>query len=101
MRSRILVLLLGGMVVWAQTQPKQPFTTETMLKLSRISEPALSPDGTQVAFTVQTIDVPNNAKPTQIYVVPLAGGTPHQLTREGSTNGRPRWSPDSKTIFFV
>jgi dipeptidyl aminopeptidase/acylaminoacyl peptidase len=72
-----------------------------MLKLSRLSEPVLSPDGTQVAFTVQTIDVPNNTKPTQIYVVPLAGGTPRQLTREGTANGRPRWSPDSKSIFFV
>lgn len=72
-----------------------------MLKLARISEPALSPDGTQVAFTVQTIDVPNNTKPTQIYVVPLAGGTPRQLTREGSSNGRPRWSPDSKSIYFI
>ncbi len=72
-----------------------------MLKLSRISEPALSPDGTQVAFTVQTIDVPNNTKPSQIYVVPLAGGAPKQLTREGTANGRPRWSPDSKRLFFV
>lgn len=80
---------------------KLPFTVDTMLKLVRISEPALSPDGQQVAFTVQTIDLANNTKPTQIYVVPLAGGTPLQLTREGSANGRAKWSPDSKQIYFV
>lgn len=80
---------------------KLPFTVDKMLKLVRISEPALSPDGQQVAFTVQTIDLANNTKPTQIYVVPLAGGTPRQLTREGSANGRAKWSPDSKQIYFV
>jgi dipeptidyl aminopeptidase/acylaminoacyl peptidase len=72
-----------------------------MLKLSRVSEPVLSPDATLVAFTVQTVNVAENTKPTQIYVVPTAGGTPRQLTREGKANGRPRWSPDSKRIYFV
>jgi len=80
---------------------KQPFTVEAMLKLARVSEPVLSPDGLQVAFTVQTVDIVNNTKPTQIYVVPTGGGNPRQLTRDGSANGRPRWSPDSKRIFFV
>jgi dipeptidyl aminopeptidase/acylaminoacyl peptidase len=98
MRRVILVLVLSAAAVSAQ---KQPFTVETMLKLSRISEPALSPNGQQVAFTVQTVDVQSNTKPTQIYVVPVSGGTPSQLTREGSSNGRARWSPDSRQIYFV
>jgi dipeptidyl aminopeptidase/acylaminoacyl peptidase len=100
----LLLLLISAPATWAQAlaaPAKQPFTVETMLKLSRISEPVLSPDGTHVAFTVQTVDVANNTKPTQIYVVPTAGGTPRQLTREGKANGRPRWSPDSKKIYFV
>ncbi len=107
MPSKLLVLVLflaGAPVDWAQALPspaKQPFTVETMLKLSRIGEPVLSPDGLQVAFSVQTVDVVNNTKPTQIFVIPVAGGNPRQLTREGSANGRPRWSPDSKRIFFV
>ena len=72
-----------------------------MLKLARISEPVLSPDGTQVAFTVQKVDLDKNAKPSQIYVVPVLGGAPRQLTTEGRANERPRWSPDSKQIYFV
>ena len=71
MPSKLLVLVLflaGAPVDWAQALPspaKQPFTVETMLKLSRIGEPVLSPDGLQVAFSVQTVDVVNNTKPTQ------------------------------------
>ena len=80
---------------------KQPFTVDTMMKLARISEPVLSPDGTQVAFTVQTVDLDKNAKPSQVYTVPVQGGAPRQLTTEGTTNERPRWSPDSKVIYFV
>ena len=80
---------------------KQPFTVDTMMKLARISEPVLSPDGNQVAFTVQRVDLEKNTKPSQIYAVPVQGGTPRQLTVEGSMNDRPRWSPDSKLIYFV
>ncbi|MEO8098330.1 MAG: S9 family peptidase [Acidobacteriota bacterium] len=72
-----------------------------MMRLARISEPVLSPNGLEVAFTAQTIDLVNNTKPTQIYVVGLNGGTPRQLTRDGTANGRPRWSPDSRRIYFV
>ncbi|MEO5924308.1 MAG: S9 family peptidase [Bryobacteraceae bacterium] len=100
----LLLLLAGTQAAWAQAAAppiKQPFTVEAMLKLARISEPLLSPDGLQVVFAVQTVDLANNTKPTHIFVVPTAGGNSRQLTREGTANGRPRWSPDSKRIFFV
>ena len=71
-----------------------------MLKLARVSEHQLSPDGKAVVFTVQRIDVEANTKPRQIWAVPLAGGAPMQLTTEGN-NSRPRWSPDSKRLAFV
>ncbi len=95
---RSIAFLLWIPVLLAQ---KQPFTVDTMLKLARINEPVLSPDGRQVAFTVQTVDLDKNTKPTQIYVVPVAGGTPKQITQDGTANGRPRWSPDSKQIYYV
>ena len=98
MRRVVLAFLCLGAVGLAQ---KQPFTVDMMLKLARISEPVLSPDSSQVAFTVQRVDLDKNAKPTQIYAVPAQGGAPRQLTSEGSANERPRWSPDSNLIFFV
>src|SRR6516162_11209960 len=73
---------------------KQPFDAAAMWKIARISEPVLSPNGRQVAFTVQTPDLDKNTKPQQIYVVPVDGGTPRQITQDGSQNERPRWSPD-------
>ena len=71
------------------------------MKVARISDPQLSPDGKIIAFTVQRVDLENNLKPVQIYTVPLEGGQPTQITSEGGLNERPRWSPDSKQIAFV
>ena len=86
---------------------KQPFDVETLLKIQRIGEPALSPDGKTIAFTVTTPDLSTNTKPQQIFMVPADGGVAHAITRDGSplnsatSNNRPRFSPDSKNIYFV
>src|ERR1700723_2338265 len=80
---------------------KQPFDVQAMLKIARIEEPQLSPDGKTVAFTVQTVDVAQNTKPKQIFTVSLNGGSPRQITTQGTDNERPEWSPDSKQIAFI
>jgi dipeptidyl aminopeptidase/acylaminoacyl peptidase len=92
------VLLFSAFTLSAQ---KQAFDVRAMLQIARISEPQLSPDGKLVAFTSQTIDIEQNTKPKQIYVIASDGGTPRQITTEGSQNERPRWSPDSKRIVFI
>src|SRR5579885_259262 len=95
---RLLFAFLGAVcAVWGQ----QPFTVATMLRIARINEPALSPDGRTVAFTVQSIDLDKDAKPEQIYTVPVEGGAPRQISRDGTQNERPQWSPDSKQIYFI
>jgi dipeptidyl aminopeptidase/acylaminoacyl peptidase len=95
---RFVLILMASGALFAQ---RQTFDVQMMLGLSRVSEPALSPNGKQVAFTVQTVDLEKNIKPKQIYVVPLTGGSPVQLTRDGNDNERPRWSPDSRQIYFI
>jgi dipeptidyl aminopeptidase/acylaminoacyl peptidase len=92
------VLLLVAASVPAQ---KAPFDVEAMLKIARISEPQLSPDSRTVAFTVQSVDLDQNTKPKQIYIVPTDGGTPHPITSQGTDNERSQWAPDSKTIAYI
>src|ERR1019366_9067863 len=72
-----------------------------MMELKRMSDPQISPDGRWVTFTVQTVDVAANTKPSQIWIAPLAGGTPRQITHEGEANQRARWSPDSKRVAYI
>ncbi|MCL6545043.1 MAG: S9 family peptidase [Bryobacteraceae bacterium] len=80
---------------------QEPFDPQALMQVQRITDPQLSPDGKTVAFVVQRIDLENNRRPTQIYTVPLGLGEPRQITQEGETNERPRWSPDSRQIAFI
>lgn len=98
MLRKLAVLVLCAATLSAA---RLPFTVEAMMQIHRISEPQLSPDGKTVAFTVQDVDLPNNTKPKQIWVVPASGGAPRQITKDGSMNERPRWMPDSKQIVYV
>jgi dipeptidyl aminopeptidase/acylaminoacyl peptidase len=96
---RLILLLASCALAFAQ---RKPFDVNAMLELKRIGDPQLSPDGRLVAFSVTTVDVVANRKPTQIWIVPLEGGSaPRQITHDGENNQRPRWSPDSKRISYI
>ncbi len=98
MPRAILLLFLAAAGLLAQ---KAAFDIDALLKVQRIGEVRLSPDGRTVAFTVQAPDVESNTRPRHIYAMPLAGGEPKRLTSEGSSNSRPQWSSDSSRIAFV
>ena len=102
MRIAAVCALSLAFLVEGSVSAQAPFTFDAMMRLARIDDPQISPDGKTVAFSVQTVDLPNNTKPVQIYVVPLSGGgTPRLITHEGGSNSRPRWTPDSQHIVFV
>lgn len=101
MRKIAFCAALYALSAAAQPAAKAPFSFDAMMRVLRIDDPQLSPDGKLVAFTVQTVDLSNDKKPSQIFVVPMDGGTPLQLTHDGNSNANPRWSPDSKRIFFI
>jgi len=95
---RLFLFLAFTALVFAQ---KRPFDASTMMQFKRLGDPQISPNGQWVAFTVQSVDVAANQKPVQVWVVPLEGGTPRQITHDGDANERPRWSPDSRRIAYV
>lgn len=97
-RLLISVFLLSALPLLAQ---KKMLDAEAIWKLQRVQEPALSPDGKTIAFVVRKFDVDGNTSTRHIYTVPMEGGTPKQITSQGSLNERPKWTPDSKQIVFV
>src|SRR5882724_10416224 len=101
MRNAALPALLLAVTSIPAWTAKLPFSFDAMTRLARIDDPQVSPDDKWVAFSVKTVDLANNATPSQIYVVPMAGGSPQRITNEGTSNTRPRWTPDSKRIFYI
>ena len=96
-RIVLIVLFLANLL---GAQP-EPFDVHALLKIARIADPQVSPDGKMVAFTVTRVDLDKNEKPSHIYVVSLDGGSPKQLTTGSARNERPRWSPDSRRIAYI
>ena len=96
-----LLILLSAVAATGQTPPKKPFDVWALHRAVRISDPQLSPDGLTVSFVAQRVFLSDNSKQSHIYTVPIEGGQTRQLTFEGSTNERPRWSSDSRRIAFV
>lgn len=62
----------------------------------KVAAPALSPDGTQVAFQGFV-----GVEPPDVYVVPLAGGTPVLVASSPGFDGKPAWAPDGSAVYFL
>jgi len=64
------------------------------------ASPRWSPDGRFLAFTRQG-EKDGKPTPPQIWVLPMDGGEPQQLTNLPKGAASPRWSHDGKTIAFL
>ncbi len=119
MRRLLLSLLVLAFTLPALAQAKHPFTFEDMMKLKRVGDPQVSPDGKWVIFSVVDVDLEANTKTPHIWIVPLdahvgtaAPGRPAEQSSAGSSSAeriliadqdadRPRWAPDGKRFAFL
>jgi hypothetical protein len=71
--------------------------TQTPIAASPSNEmyPAVSPDGTQVAYMVEGQDT------ADIYVTQIATNATRRLTQNAGRNSEPGWSPDGTRLVFV
>jgi len=80
---------------------KRPIESADLFRIRLVSDPQVSPDGSQVAYTVTELDEKENRYRAAIWLVPLAGGDPRRLTSGKHRDGQPRWSPDGATLAFT
>src|SRR5579862_9169880 len=120
MRRLVLFLLILGFTLPVIAQAKHPFTFEDMMRLKRVGDPQVSPDGKWVIFSVVDVDLEANTKTPHIWIVPLGTQGPSAPTKDSKANpsspvgmtgereiiadqdaDRPRWAPDGKRFAFL
>jgi Tol biopolymer transport system component len=97
MTNRIPLVLLFFFAIACKKEPSPvapPSSVDTLLtserQLAAGNEPAISPDGTKIAYTYQG----------NICEIDTSGANRKQLTSSGGDE-MPRWSPDGQNIGFI
>ena len=80
-----------------------PFTVDDLVRLKRISNPQVSPDGRVLAFVQRETDMDANKGRTSLWLLDLAdpAAEPQRATGVPANDSSPRWAPDSHTLYFL
>ncbi|MBP5541091.1 MAG: S9 family peptidase [Bacteroidales bacterium] len=107
-------MLAAGAMCLVACQPKQNdkpvekaqvtvedgrFTPEVMWSLGVMSEYAVSPDGSQVLYTVRYTDMEQNKNNAELYLMPIEGGEGQRLTTTAQSEFSPVWYDDNTIMF--
>jgi dipeptidyl aminopeptidase/acylaminoacyl peptidase len=97
----LLACASSGAVAAAATGA--PFTIDDLVRLKRLSDPQLSPDGRYVVYVLRETDMDANKGRTDLWILDLKAkdGQPRRLTENSANDSSPRWAPDSRTIYFL
>ncbi len=83
------------------TPDRRPIGVRDLCALQLVGPPQISPDGTQVAYTLTTIHEEENEYRSTIHCVSTDGGEPRRLTAGPKRDSVPNWSPDGTRLAFV
>ncbi len=81
----------------------QPFTVQDLVRLERISEIAVSPDGKRVAYTLRTTDMDANKGRTSIWLLDAhkRNAPALRLTDIAANAGSASWSADGRYVYYL
>jgi dipeptidyl aminopeptidase/acylaminoacyl peptidase len=71
------------------------------MKMKRLGETAVSPDGKWLAYSVTTVNLDQNSKTTEWWLQAIAGGEPQKLTVGQPGDSGVEFAPDGHSVLFL
>ncbi|MCE9579862.1 MAG: S9 family peptidase [Deltaproteobacteria bacterium] len=101
LRSCLPALLAAGLAAAPAAAHAAGLTIDDMLAMRRVGEPAVSPDGKWVAFSVRDTDLEANRGRFDIWLAATDGSKGLALTSHPENDTSPAWAPDGSAIYFL
>ncbi len=97
-------LLAAGLAAFPLLGAAAPhgLTAADLVSLARVSEPALSPGGKRLVFTLRETDLENDRGRTDLWLLELDGDAPaRRLTSHEENDGAADWAGSERGIYFL
>ncbi|HLJ45312.1 MAG TPA: S9 family peptidase [Bryobacteraceae bacterium] len=102
MRARHVYVAVLTAALSASAFANRGVTPEDYFAFQFLNDAHISPDGTEVAYVVTTVDQQRNRRNSSIWLVAVDGkSAPRRLTAAGASANAPRWSPDGTRLAFL
>ena len=85
----------------AQPRDTRKLQLEQFFDFETVSNPRISPDGTQIVYTRGWVDKVNDRRSSALWIMNADGGAQTQLTTSPVKEGSPVWLPDGSRIAFL
>lgn len=95
------VPLMAAVPTVAQDLPTRAFTGDDLFKLEGVTEPQISPDGSQVVYVRRTGDIMKDRYAAALWLVDVRTGRQRPLVADANSNRSPVWSPDGGRIAYL
>lgn len=94
-----LVLIATPLIASAQTA----FTANDLVRIKRLTSPAASPDGRHVVFALSKTNMETNKRSNDLWLLEPAAknAQPRRFAAHAANDSSPRWSSDSRLIYFL